>query len=222
MQWFCLESLSKSSAQRRNCPKGHVLSLSDQGDLFYPPWAHQKPSKPTGLPLWREQEMPFSIFLCQFPDLQSRILKFSGCSITKSSSIWDVCSKGSLLSYWHQEFHGRGIKWNYPLATPTATFYFPATSLSPAINPDWIYIPYTTPWTQLMAGDTTNGWDIPLGSSPDNLFLQGQALQSCQWNLGAAEQFCVTLVFHMPVCGLRWEKPQKVMYWTIITSKRNK
>lgn len=40
--------------------------------------------------LLRQQQMPISIFLCQYPDLQSRILKFSGCSITESSSIWGV------------------------------------------------------------------------------------------------------------------------------------
>lgn len=227
-RWFCLNSPSKSSTQRRNGPKGHVLSPPDQGDPFYPPGAHQQLSKNTGFPLWRQQQMPFSIFLCQVPDLQSRILKFSGCSITKSSSIWGaLCDllgrcfapRDHPLSYWHQEFHGRGGK--VKLSTcPTATFYFPATSLPPAINPDWIYTPYTNPRAQLMAGDTTNGWYIPLGSSPDSLFLQGKALQSCQWDLGAAEQLCVTLVFHMPMCGLRWEKPQKVMYWTIITSKK--
>lgn len=118
--------------------------------------------------------MPFSVFLCQVPDLQSRILKFSGCSITKSSSIWGaVCDSlgRCLLQGIPPVLLASGISWEggkVKLSTcPTATFYFPATSLSPAINPDWIYIPYTTPRTQLMASDTTN---IPLGSSPDNFF----------------------------------------------------
>lgn len=118
--------------------------------------------------------MAFLIFLHQIPDLQSRILKFSGCSITKSSSIWGALCDSlgrCLLQGIPPLILASGISWEggkIKLSTcPMATFYFPTTSLSPAINPDLIYIPYTTPQTQLMAGDTTN---IPLGSSPDNFF----------------------------------------------------
>lgn len=118
-RWFCLHSPSKSSAQRRNAPKGHVLSPPDQGDLFYPPWAHQQPSKNTGFPLWRQQQMPFSIFLCQVPDLQNMILKVFRVFHHKilfhlRNTLWFVrkvsAPRDHPLSYWHQEFHGREVK----------------------------------------------------------------------------------------------------------------
>lgn len=103
----------------RNAPKGHVLSPPDQGDPFYPPWAYQQLSKNTGFPLWRQQQMPFSIFLCQVPDLQSTILKVFRVFHHKilfhlRNTLWFVrkvsAPRDHPLSYWHQEFHGREVK----------------------------------------------------------------------------------------------------------------
>lgn len=223
------DSPSKSSGQRRNGPKGHVLSLPDKEISSIHHGHVSSLQKPLVFPFGGSSRCHFQFFTIKFLTYRAGFLKFSGCPVTKSSFIWGaLCDPlgRCLLQGTPPVLVGSGISWEeskVKLSTcPTATFYFLATSLSPAINPDWIYIPCTTSWTQLMASDTTNGLYIPLGSSPDNLFLWGQALQSCQWNLGAAEQFCVTLVFHMSMCGLRWEKPQKVMHWTIITSKRNK